>query len=158
MDVNEGDYVLAVNGVPVETSRSFHAAMLGTAGEATELLVNDRPDATGEPRTVIVEPVASESRLRFRNWIHRNRVRVDELSGGRVGYIYVPDTGQNGQNELMRQFLAQRHKEALLIDERWNGGGQIPTRFIELLDRPVTNYWAVPVSYTHLTLPTIYSV
>ena len=143
LDVREGDYVLAVNGVPVDASRSFHAAMLGTGGEPTELLVNDRPDMSGEPRRVIVEPIRSDATLRLRDWIHRNRVRVDELSGGRIGYVYVPDTGQNGQNELMRQFLGQRHKDALLIDERWNGGGQIPTRFIELLDRPVTNYWAV---------------
>ena len=59
-----------------------------------------------------------------------------------VGYIHVPDTGINGQNELVRQFHGQKHKPALIVDERWNGGGQIPTRFIEMLNRPVTNYWA----------------
>ena len=59
-----------------------------------------------------------------------------------MGYIYVPNTGVDGQNELYRQFFGQRGRAALIIDERWNGGGQIPTRFIELLNRPITNYWA----------------
>jgi tricorn protease len=67
---------------------------------------------------------------------------VHEKSGGTIGYIYVPNTGVDGQSDLMRQFIGQRHMPALIIDERWNGGGQIPTRFIELLNRPRTNYWA----------------
>src|SRR5262249_14684009 len=62
--------------------------------------------------------------------------------GGKVGYIHAPDTGVNGQNELVRQFYGQRDMDALIIDDRWNGGGQIPTRFIELLNRPATNFWA----------------
>ena len=68
---------------------------------------------------------------------------VADKTDGRVGYIYVPDTGINGQNDLFRQFYGQIDRKALIIDERWNGGGQIPTRFIELLNRPATNYWAV---------------
>jgi tricorn protease len=68
---------------------------------------------------------------------------VAEKTDGRVGYIYVPNTGLNGQDDLFRQFYGQRHCDALIIDERWNGGGQIPTRFVELLNRPITNYWAV---------------
>jgi tricorn protease len=67
---------------------------------------------------------------------------VDKQSGGKIGYIYVPNTGQDGQSDLFRQFYGQIGKQALIIDERWNGGGQIPTRFIELLNRPATNYWA----------------
>ena len=67
---------------------------------------------------------------------------MEQKTGGRVGYIYVPNTGVDGQNDLVRQFMGQYDKDALIIDERWNGGGQIPDRFIELLNRPVTNYWA----------------
>ncbi len=143
LDVAVGDWILSINGAPVDADRSFYAAMLGTAGEPTELVVNDKPLIDADARTIVVEPIESDGMLRMRHFIHTNREKVEELSGGRVGYIYVPNTGVDGQNELMRQFLAQRHKPALLIDERWNGGGQIPTRFIELLDRPVTNYWAV---------------
>jgi tricorn protease len=90
----------------------------------------------------VVRTIGSENDLRYRHWIERNRVYVSEKSDGRVGYIYVPNTGIQGQNDLVRQYFGQIDKDALIIDERWNGGGQIPTRFIEMLNRPVTNYWA----------------
>jgi tricorn protease len=143
VDVAVGDYLLAVNGVPVDTASAVHRALEGTAGRPTELTVNAAPTFDGEERTVLVTPAGDEGGLRYRDWVARNRARVAELSGGRVGYVHVPDTGIRGQNELVRQFLGQFHHEALIVDERWNGGGQIPTRFIELLDRPLTNYWAV---------------
>ncbi|MEM7308192.1 MAG: PDZ domain-containing protein [Planctomycetota bacterium] len=143
VDANEGDYLLAVNGRPVDPGRAVYAAFEGTAGRPTVLTLCAAPSADGSEREVVIEPMASESSLRYRAWVADNRAKVEELGGGRVGYVHVPDTGLNGQNELMRQFLAQQHKDALLIDERWNGGGQIPTRFIELLDRPVTNHWAL---------------
>jgi len=84
----------------------------------------------------------SETGLRYRDWVAGRRAAVAETSGGRIGYVHVPDTGVNGQNELVRQFMAQQHMDALIVDERWNSGGQIPTRFIELLNRPATNFWA----------------
>lgn len=143
VDVREGDYLLSVNGLPVDSRRAVHAALLGTAGRPTELVFNAEPELDGAERRVVVEPLADEGALRYRQWVADNRARVDELSGGRIGYVHVPDTGRNGQNELMRQFLGAMHEDALIVDERWNGGGQIPTRFIELLDRPVTNYWAI---------------
>jgi tricorn protease len=95
-----------------------------------------------DARDVVVTPIAAEDSLRYRDWVEAKRRKVELLSGGKVGYIYVPNTGVDGQTELVRQFFGQRLKPALLIDDRWNGGGQIPTRFIELLNRPVTNYWA----------------
>ena len=95
----------------------------------------------GKERRVLVKPVASEAELRYRDWVARNRELVAQ-AGGRIGYVHVPDTGIDGQNELVRQFMGAFDKDALIIDERWNSGGQIPTRFIELLNRPVTNYWA----------------
>ncbi len=143
VDAEVGDYLLAVNGVPVDASASVYAAFEGTAGKPTVITLNAAPTFDGEEREVVVEPLASEGRLRYRAWVADNRAKVEERGGGRIGYVHVPDTGRNGQNELMRQFLGQQHKDALIIDERWNGGGQIPTRFIELLDRPITNYWAV---------------
>ncbi len=142
-DVREGDWLLAVNGVPVDPARDIYAAFEGLAGQPTELLLNATPALDGEERRVVVVPLESERELRYRDWVARARAEVERLSDGRVGYVHVPDTGVRGQTELNRQFLGQMHKDALLVDERWNGGGQVPTRFIELLRRPATNYWAV---------------
>ena len=82
-------------------------------------------------------------KLRFRAWIEERRQIVDKATNGKVGYIYVQSSGTDAQNELMRQFMAQWKKDGLIIDERWNSGGQIPDRFIELLNRPILAYWAV---------------
>ena len=87
--------------------------------------------------------MSSETRLRHLAWIENNRKRVDEATNGKIGYVYVRSTGIDGQNELVRQFYAQMNKEGLIIDERFNSGGQIPDRFIELLDRDPLAYWAV---------------
>ena len=85
----------------------------------------------------------NETELRFREWIEQRRKRVDEATGGRAGYVYVQSTGVGAQNELVRQFMAQWRKDGLVVDERFNSGGQIPDRFIELLNRPMLAYWAV---------------
>ncbi|HEX7090872.1 MAG TPA: PDZ domain-containing protein [Longimicrobiales bacterium] len=142
VDVREGDYLLAVNGVPLDTSRDPWAAFQGLAGKTVALTVNSRPTMDGA-RTVLVETLSSEYRLRNLAWIEANRRHVLEATNGRVGYIYVPDTGINGQNELARQFYGQAHMDALIIDERFNSGGQIPDRFVELLSRPIYNFWGV---------------
>ncbi|MBN2138908.1 MAG: PD40 domain-containing protein [Sedimentisphaerales bacterium] len=141
IEVNEGDYLLAVNGKKVDTSKDPWAAFQGLAGEVVALTISDKPEIEGA-REVNVKPDSSEFRLRNLAWIESNRQKVREATNNRVGYVYVPDTSRNGQNELVRQFTPQWNKEALIIDERFNSGGQIPDRFIELLDRPVYNYWA----------------
>jgi tricorn protease len=112
------------------------------AGQTVTLTVSDRPRLDASAREVNVKLLTGDGTLRYRAWIEKNRAYVDKQTGGRVGYIYVPNTGVDGQTDLVRQLQGQRGKEALIIDERWNGGGQIPTRFIELLNRPITNYWA----------------
>ncbi len=142
VDVNQGDYVLAVNGVPMDASRSPYAAFQGLSNKEIMLTVSAKPTMDDEAREVLVKTISSERSLRYRAWIERNRKYVEEKSGGRLGYLYVPNTGIAGQNDLYRQFFGQTLKEGLIIDERWNGGGQIPNRFIELLNRPVSNYWA----------------
>jgi len=141
VDVKEGDYLLAVNGRPLDTSKDPWAAFQGLAGQTVTLTIGTTPDVN-DANDVLVEPMGSEFRLRNLAWIEANREKVEAATQGRVGYIYVPDTGQNGQNELVRQFNGQWTKDALIIDERFNGGGQIPDRFIELLNRPIYNYWA----------------
>ncbi|MFZ5625462.1 MAG: S41 family peptidase [Gemmatimonadota bacterium] len=142
VDVKPGDYILAVNGVPLDPAREPYAAFQGLAGKVVELTVNDRPTTEGA-RKVMVDALADESRLRNLAWIESNRKRVEELSGGRVAYVYVPNTGTQGQTELVRQFVAQFDKPGMIVDERFNSGGQIPDRFIELLNRPPLAFWAI---------------
>ncbi|MDF1837481.1 MAG: PDZ domain-containing protein, partial [Planctomycetota bacterium] len=142
VSIEVGDYILAVDGQPIDASTSIYKAFIGKAGKTVRLLVNKTPNRDGEERVVSVETISSESALRYRTWVHDKREMVRTASQGRIGYIHVPDTGIRGQNELMRQFVGEMHHEALIIDERWNGGGQIPWRFIELLNRPTLNYWA----------------
>jgi tricorn protease len=141
VDVKEGDYLLAINGIPVDVKKSPYAAFENLAGKSVELLINDKPNNEGA-RKVVVETIKNEYRLRNLEWIESKRKRVDEATNGKVGYIYVPNTGLDGQSELVRQFMGQWTKQALIIDERWNSGGQIPDRFIELLNRKPLSYIA----------------
>lgn len=142
VDVSVGDFLLAVNGEPVDTSKDPWAAFLSQAGKLVTLTVSEKPTLDDEAREVVVRASGSESTVRYREWIEAKRRYVDEKSDGKIAYVYVPDTGVNGQNDLVRQFYAQTDKQAMIIDDRWNGGGQIPTRFIEMLNRPIVNYWA----------------
>lgn len=144
VQVSEGDYITHVNGIAIDTSKDPWAAFIGTAGRETTITVVSSltgDEETVNERTYTIEPIGNDSAHRYRAWVEANRQYVEDASDGKIGYIHVPDTGVNGQNELFRQFYAQVEKEALIIDDRWNGGGQIPTRFIELLNRPRTNYW-----------------
>ncbi len=142
INVKEGDYLLAVNGVAVDITKDPYAAFEGLAKKTVELTVNDRPVLDGA-RKVMVETMPDESRLRLLAWIESNREKVDKATGGKIGYIYVQDTSIPGQNDLERQFTAQIEKEGLIIDERFNSGGQIPDRFIEMLNRKPLAFWAV---------------
>jgi tricorn protease len=142
VDAREGDYLVAVNGMPVDTKRDPWASFQGLGGKTVVLSVNASPSLTGA-RQAIVTCLSNETDLRFRAWIEERRAQVDKASNGRVGYIYVQSTGVDAQNELMRQFIAQWDKDGLVIDERFNSGGQIPDRFIELLNRPMLAFWAV---------------
>ncbi|XAM00120.1 PDZ domain-containing protein [Phycisphaeraceae bacterium D3-23] len=145
IDIHEGDFILAVNGRPIDTDKDPWASFLGLAGDVVTLTVSAKPVMDDEARevTLTLTDAMSEMNLRFRQWVESNRQYIFEKSGGRIAYIYVPDTGVNGQNELFRQFYGQMHMDAMVVDDRFNGGGQIPDRFIELLNRPVTNQWAV---------------
>ncbi|NIM19691.1 MAG: peptidase S41 [Candidatus Latescibacteria bacterium] len=143
VDVKEGDYLLAVNGVPVDSDKDPWAAFQGLANRTVTITVSEKPKMDDDARHVVVKLDHNEYLLRYRHWVEKNRKYVEDKSDGKVGYIYVPNTSIWGQNELVRQFYGQRDRQALIIDERWNGGGQVPTRFIELLNRPVANYWAV---------------
>ena len=138
----EGHYVLEINGADLTTDESPYMHLEGTTGQTISLTLSEDSELDDDDERVLIKPIRSDNNLRFRGWIEKNRKYIDEKTNGRVGYIYVVNTGVPGQNDLVRQLYAQFNKDALIIDDRWNGGGQIPTRFIELLNRPVTNYWA----------------
>ena len=140
VDAHVGDYLMAVNGRDVTGDMNLNRAFEGTAGEEVELTLAS--DATGtDSRSVKVEPIGSEFGLRFASWIEGNRKRVDELSGGKLAYIYMPDTGGRGMNSFDRDFYSQLDKKGLVLDERYNGGGQVADYVIETLSRDVMNFW-----------------
>src|SRR5205085_409044 len=103
VNVGAGDYILAVNGIALNEYPEPWAAFEGLADKTVELTVNSKPSWTGA-KTVVVKTMSDETRLRNLAWIEENRKKVDAASGGKIGYIYVPDTGVEGQNELVRQF------------------------------------------------------
>ncbi len=138
VNVKEGEYIISVNGRPLDPALDPYAMFEGLAGKAVALRVNSKPTAEGA-REVIVKTLMpqQEARLRHLEWIESNRKKVEELSGGTIGYMYMPNTGADGQTELMRQFYAQVDKQGFVIDERFNAGGQLGDRFVEMLNRPV---------------------
>ena len=142
VNVKEGDYVLAVNGLPISPKVDPWASFEGLGQKTVVLTVSSSP-SPANARQVVVSCLDDETELRFRAWIEERRQIVDKATAGKAGYIYVQSTGTNAQNEMMRQFMGQWKKDGLIIDERWNSGGQIPDRFIELLNRPIVAYWAV---------------
>jgi len=142
VNVKEGDYLLAVNGVPLDVTKDPWTAFEGLAGKTVELTINNKPTMDGA-RKVVVETMSNETVLRNLAWIESNRETVEKETGGKIGYIYVPSTGLDGQRDLVRQFTAQIDKKGLIVDERFNNGGQIPDRFIELLNRKPLAFFAV---------------
>jgi tricorn protease len=139
--VSEGDYILAVDGVPTRGVTNFYQLLEAKGTGAVTLLVNSTPSSSGA-RTERVRPITSEQGLRYLDWVESRRRFVDKASNGRIGYIHLPNTAEEGNRELFKSFYPQAAKEALIIDVRYNGGGFIPDRMIELVSRPVLNYWA----------------
>jgi tricorn protease len=140
MDVSVGDYIIAVNGDSTTGVRNFYQLLENTGGDIVTLTVNDKPRESGS-RDLMVSTITSETQLRYLDWVEDRARRVDELSGGRVGYVHLPNTAGDGNRELFKRFLPQMNKDALIIDARYNGGGFIPDRMIELVSRKPLNYW-----------------
>ena len=140
VDVSVGDYVIAVNGVPTADAKNFYQLLENTGGDVVTLTVNDRPRERGS-RDVMLRTITSETSLRYLDWIEDRARRVDELSGGRIGYVHLPNTHVPGNRELFKRFMPQMNKDALIIDARYNGGGFIPDRMIEVVSRRPLNYW-----------------
>ena len=140
IDARPGDCLIAVNGTPVRADQDVQAALEGTAGKATTLTLGSADGKT--TRDVTVVPLDSESRLRNLDWIDANRRKVAELSGGKLAYVYLPDTAAGGFTAFNRYFFAQTDKQGVIVDERFNAGGQIADYVIEVLGRHVQNYWS----------------
>ncbi|MDX1406507.1 MAG: PDZ domain-containing protein, partial [Saprospiraceae bacterium] len=137
-DVQEGDYILAVNGTELDPQKDPYAAFEGLDGQVVVLDVSSSGDMA-DAREVVIECLTpgDETQLRYLEWIENNRKKVDELSNGQLGYIYMSNTAGRGQLELVRMFYGQLDKKGFIIDERFNGGGQLADRFLELMLRPV---------------------
>ncbi|HSG82111.1 MAG TPA: PDZ domain-containing protein [Gemmatimonadota bacterium] len=135
-----GDFILAVDGVGTRDVDNFYRLLENKGDRVVQLLLNDRPDERGA-RVEQVRTVASEVNLRYLDWVTNNRQRVHELSGGRVGYIHAPNTAVEGNREVFKGLVAEARRDALIVDDRYNGGGFIPDRLVELLARTPLNYW-----------------
>jgi tricorn protease len=134
VDIKVGDHILAINGLPLGGFPDIQAALIGQAGKQVRLRVNSEPtDAGARDETVI--PTADEQPLYYLDWVLGNIATVEKATDGRVGYVHVPDMGVPGLNEFAKFYYAQLHKEALIVDCRGNGGGNVSPMIIERLRR-----------------------
>ncbi len=140
VDVKAGEYLLAVRGVDLKPPTEVYSLFENTANKSIEITVGPNPDGK-DSRTVTVEPLADESDLRNRDWVEGNLRKVHQATGGRVAYVYVPNTARPGHTYFKRYFFPQADKDAVIVDERFNGGGQMADYYIDILRRPFTAYW-----------------
>jgi tricorn protease len=141
VNVKEGEFLLAVRGVELKAPTEIYSLFENTAGKSIELTVGPTADGKNS-RTLTVEPLAAELPLRNREWIEGNLRKVEKATDGKIGYVYVPDTAGQGVAYFKRYFFPQCDKDALIIDERFNSGGQIADYYIDILRRPFASYWA----------------
>ncbi|HEU0028093.1 MAG TPA: PDZ domain-containing protein [Ktedonobacterales bacterium] len=149
VNVGVGDAIIAINGQPVTPERGPQQLLVNQAGAEVELLV--RPAGGGEARAVTVRALGSDFRARYMDWVEGNRKLVHERSGGRVGYIHVPDMSPFGFATFHRYFAQEYDYEGLIVDVRWNGGGNVSSLVLEKLMRPRLGYsfqrWSGPTPY-----------
>lgn len=148
LNVHEGDRILAVGGEPVGKDISPYERLVNLPGQEVALTLAGK---SGGPRTVIVKTLGQEYGLRYRDWVEANRARIHEASGGRVGYVHIPDMGPLGYSEFHRYFLSEVDRDGLIVDVRWNGGGHVSQLILEKLARRRIGYdsqrWARPEPY-----------
>ena len=134
INVKEGEYIVAIDGIPTNSVKNIYELLVGKANVLTELSINGSSSLNGA-RKVVISPIADEAPLYHYNWVQDNIKKVEKATNGRVGYIYIPDMGPEGLNEFARYFYPQLDKEALIIDDRANGGGNVSPMIIERLLR-----------------------
>jgi tricorn protease len=140
VEVNVGDFVLAINNAELRAPDNIHRLLDGTANRQTRLTVNSKPVMDGS-RQVTVVPITSEQGLRTRAWVEENRRVVDRLSKGQLAYVHVPNTGQGGYASFNRYYFSQQDKAGAIIDERFNGGGSAADYIIDVLQRDFDGYF-----------------
>jgi len=141
VDVKAGEYLLAVRRKDLRPPSEIYALFENTANKSIDITVGPTPDGKGS-RTVTVEPLANEVDLRNLEWVEGNLKKVHKATGGRVAYVYVPNTAEPGHAYFKRYFFPQADKDAIIVDERFNGGGDIADYYIDHLRRPFISYWA----------------
>lgn len=137
VNVEEGDYILAIDGKPTGEMVNIYRELVGKAGNQVILEVNNKPGKEGS-REIIIKPIADESNLYYYNWVQGNIKKVSKATDGKAGYLHVPDMGVHGLNEFVKYYYPQLQKEALIIDVRGNGGGNVSPMLIERLMRDIT--------------------
>jgi tricorn protease len=137
--IDEGDAIVAVNGNPIGSETNFFSAFVNTVGRQVTLTV--RKPNEDQTTDIVVEPIDNEARLRHWHWVESNRKKVDELSDGKVGYVYLPNTGSGGFTYFNRMFFAQTDKRAMIVDDRRNGGGQAANYITDVLSRDYLAGW-----------------
>jgi len=140
IDVSVGDYILAINGEELRAPDNIYRLLDGTADKQTVLTVSNRPTLEGSHQITVV-PVANEQGLRTRAFVESNRRLVDKLSGGKLAYVYLPNTGQPGYTSFNRYYFSQQDKLGAIIDERFNGGGSAADYIIDVLQRDFDGYF-----------------
>jgi tricorn protease len=150
VEVKAGEYLLAVGGKELKPPTEVYSLFEGTAGKSIEITVGPSADGKGS-RTVTVEPLASEAQLRDMDRVEGNLRKVHKATNGRVAYVYVPNTAGPGHEYFKRYFFPQVDKDAIIVDERFNGGGQVADYYIDHLRRPYTAHWATRYGETFRT-------
>jgi len=142
VNVKDGEYLLAIQGRDLTADENLYLRFEHSVGRQIELTIGPRPDDKGS-RQVQVVPITSERALRHRDWLEGNLRRVDAATDGRVAYVYVPNTADVGHTYFKRYFYPQSHKQAIIVDERFNGGGLVADYYIDILRRPYIAHWAM---------------
>ncbi|MDR3094525.1 MAG: PDZ domain-containing protein [Bacteroidales bacterium] len=137
VDAKKGEYIVAINGQPLDKCADIYQHLVGTVDRQVELQLNSKPALAGSRKAIVV-PVASEAGLYYYNWVQNNIRKVSKATNGQVGYIHIPDMGAEGLNEFVKYFYPQLDKKALIIDDRGNGGGNVSPMIIERLSREIS--------------------
>ena len=138
--VKEGDYLIAINGIELKYPENPFALLENTAGHQTVIKVSEKANGD-DAREYTVEPTGNDINLRYDDWVESNRLKVLEVSGGKIGYVHVPSTAVTGLYEFGRQFYPQADMDGIIVDVRYNSGGWMPSLFVDRLGRKLISYW-----------------